>query len=337
MPEAEHANRENRAVGLGVMGFSDVIERLGLAYDSPEAWDVIDEVVEFISWHAIDASCDLSRERGPYANFVGSRWSRGLVPIDTLDELERDRGVPVDVDRTARLDWDRLRARVRGGVRNATLMAIAPTASIGLVAGTTPGLDPQFSQIFSRTTSSGKFLEINRNLVADLKGLGLWERVRDDLLRFQGDLSKVDGVPQWLKDTYRTSFQVDPTAYLHVAARAQKWIDQAISRNIYLADRSVGAMVDLYQLAWRMGVKTTYYLHMMPRHQAEQSTVKVNKAAEIAGAGGGPRRGFGARPAATAVAPAPTPSVSIELEVDVVDGAACPVDPQERLQCESCQ
>ncbi|HQD22314.1 MAG TPA: ribonucleoside-diphosphate reductase subunit alpha, partial [Arachnia sp.] len=337
VPEAEHANRENRAVGLGVMGFSDVIERLGLAYDSPEAWDVIDEVVEFISWHAIDASCDLSRERGPYANFVGSRWSRGLVPIDTLDELERDRGVPVDVDRTARLDWDRLRARVRGGVRNATLMAIAPTASIGLVAGTTPGLDPQFSQIFSRTTSSGKFLEINRNLVADLKGLGLWERVRDDLLRFQGDLSKVDGVPQWLKDTYRTSFQVDPTAYLHVAARAQKWIDQAISRNIYLADRSVGAMVDLYQLAWRMGVKTTYYLHMMPRHQAEQSTVKVNKAAEIAGAGGGPRRGFGARPAATAVAPAPTPSVSIELEVDVVDGAACPVDPQERLQCESCQ
>ena len=337
VPEAEHANRENRAVGLGVMGFSDVIERLGLAYDSPEAWDVIDEVVEFISWHAIDASCDLSRERGPYANFVGSRWSRGLVPIDTLDELERDRGVPVDVDRTARLDWDHLRARVRGGVRNATLMAIAPTASIGLVAGTTPGLDPQFSQIFSRTTSSGKFLEINRNLVADLKGLGLWERVRDDLLRFQGDLSKVDGVPQWLKDTYRTSFQVDPTAYLHVAARAQKWIDQAISRNIYLADRSVGAMVDLYQLAWRMGVKTTYYLHMMPRHQAEQSTVKVNKAAEIAGAGGGPRRGFGARPAATAVAPAPTPSVSIELEVDVVDGAACPVDPQERLQCESCQ
>jgi ribonucleoside-diphosphate reductase alpha chain len=357
VPEAEHANRENRAVGLGVMGFSDVIERLGFSYDSPEAWDVIDEVVEFISWHAIDASCDLSRERGPYVNFVGSRWSKGLVPVDTLDELERDRGVAVEVDRAARLDWDHLRARGRGGVRNATLMAIAPTASIGLVAGTTPGLDPQFSQIFSRTTSSGKFLEINRNLVADLKGLGLWEDVRDDLLRFQGDLSKVDGVPQWLKDTYRTSFQLDPTAYLHVAARAQKWIDQAISRNIYLADRSVATMVDLYQLAWRMGVKTTYYLHMMPRHQAEQSTVKVNKAAEITGAGVGPRRGFGARPTAAASAPATPkpvgfgaraaapvvpelqvePVPSIELEVDVVDGAACPVDPQERLQCESCQ
>ena len=354
VPEAEHANRENRAVGLGVMGFSDVIERLGLAYDAPEAWDVIDEVVEFISWHAIDASCDLSRERGPYANFVGSRWSRGMVPFDTLDELEADRGVPVEVDRTARLDWGALRARVRGGIRNATLMAIAPTASIGLVAGTTPGLDPQFSQIFSRTTSSGKFLEINRNLVADLKGLGLWERVCDDLLRVQGDLSRVDGVPESLQATYRTSFQVDPQAYLQVAARAQKWIDQAISRNIYLADRSVTAMVDLYQLAWRMGLKTTYYLHMMPRHQAEQSTVKVNKAAEITGAGAGPRRGFGARPAAAASAPATpapggfgsrsaapvvtgvqvVPKASIGLEID---GVECPVDPQERLQCESCQ
>ena len=176
----------------------------------------------------------------------------------------------------------------------------------------------------------------------------------DDLLRVQGDLSRVDGVPESLQATYRTSFQVDPQAYLQVAARAQKWIDQAISRNIYLADRSVTAMVDLYQLAWRMGLKTTYYLHMMPRHQAEQSTVKVNKAAEITGAGAGPRRGFGARPAAAASAPATpapggfgsrsaapvvtgvqvVPKASIGLEID---GVECPVDPQERLQCESCQ
>ncbi|GAA4892911.1 ribonucleoside-diphosphate reductase subunit alpha [Tessaracoccus lubricantis] len=327
--EAERANRENRAVGLGVMGLTDVLERLGHAYDSPAAYDLVDEVMEFISWHAIDTSCDLSRERGPYPNFAGSRWSQGWVPLDSLEALERDRGVRVDVDRTARLDWDLLRAKVRGGIRNATLLAIAPTASIGLVAGTTPGIDPQFSQLFSRATSSGKFLEVNRNLVADLKALGLWEEVRDDLLRSQGDLSVLPAVPARLKETYRTSFQVDPAAYLHVAARAQKWIDQAISRNIYLADRDVSTMEDLYQLAWRMGVKTTYYLHMMPRHTAEQSTVKVNKAAELTGAGGGARRGFGAaRPAVVALQP---------QAIEVVDGAACPVDPQERLQCDSCQ
>jgi ribonucleoside-diphosphate reductase alpha chain len=324
VPESEHSNRQNRALGLGVMGFTDIVERFGHSYESEQSYELIDQVMEFISWHAIDASADLARERGAYPNFEGSRWSQGMVPIDSLELLEADRGVPVDVDRTTRLDWDALRGKVAAGIRNSTLMAIAPTASIGLVAGTTPGLDPQFSQIFSRATSSGKFLEVNRNLVEDLRALGLWEQVREDLLRHQGDLSKVDGVPSDLQEIYRTSFQLSPYAFLHVAARAQKWIDQAISRNIYLQSRDVGEMVELYGAAWRMGVKTTYYLHMMPRHTAEQSTVKVNKAAQQTPAGGAPRRGFGAVAAPVA-------------ELEVVDGDACPVDPQERLNCESCQ
>ncbi|MFC7623214.1 ribonucleoside-diphosphate reductase subunit alpha [Microlunatus sp. GCM10028923] len=283
VPESERSNADNRAIGLGVMGFTDVVERMGFSYESEQSYALADEIMEYVSYHAIDESADLARERGAYSNFSGSRWSKGMVPFDTIDELERDRGVKVDVDRTTRLDWDALRTKVKGGIRNATLMAIAPTASIGLVAGTTPGLDPQFSQIFSRATSSGKFLEVNRNLVKDLKEYGLWEQVRDDLLRAQGDVSKIDIVPEELKKIYRTSFQLSPFAFINVAARAQKWIDQAISRNIYLASRDVGEMVDLYSAAWDKGVKTTYYLHMMPRHTAEQSTVKVNKAAELRG------------------------------------------------------
>ncbi len=304
VPESEHSNDQNRAVGLGVMGFTDIVERLGLSYESEAAYDLIDELMEFVSFHAIDASADLARERGSYPNFAGSRWSKGMVPIDTLEVLAADRGTPLTVDKTARMNWEALRSKVAGGMRNATLLAIAPTASIGLVAGTTPGIDPQFSQIFSRSTSAGKFLEVNRNLVADLKARGLWEQVREDLLRHQGDLSEIDGIPEELAAIYRTSFQLSPYAFLHVAARAQKWIDQAISRNIYLADRDISTMVDLYQAAWDLGVKTTYYLHMMPRHQAEQSTVKVNKAEELrptSGSGGAApaRRGFGAarRPA----------------------------------------
>lgn len=338
VPESERSNEENRALGLGVMGFTDVVERFGWSYESERSFDLMDEVMEFVSWHAIDASADLARERGAYPNFGGSRWSQGLVPLDSLDLLEADRGVAVDVSRASRLDWGVLREKVAGGIRNSTLMAIAPTASIGLVAGTTPGLDPQFSQIFSRATSAGKFLEVNRNLVEDLRRLGLWEQVREDLLRHQGDLSKVEGVPLELVEIYRTSFQLSPYAFLKVAARAQKWIDQAISRNIYLQSRDVGEMVDLYSAAWRMGVKTTYYLHMMPRHTAEQSTVKVNKSEAIAPAGGG-RRGFGAAAPATAPAPVTTVPEPVEgfQELDVVDGQACPIDPQERLQCESCQ
>ena len=335
VPESEHSNDLNRALGLGVMGFTDIVERFGYSYESPEAYELVDRLMEFVSWHAIDASADLARERGAYANFEGSRWSQGLVPLDTLDLLEADRGMPVEVDRTSTLDWDALRTKVAGGIRNSTLLAIAPTASIGLVAGTTPGLDPQFSQIFSRATSSGKFLEVNRNLVEDLRAAGLWEEVRESLLRHQGDLSKVaqeHDVPAELVEIYQTSFQLSGRAYLEVAARAQKWIDQAISRNIYLADRSVANMTELYSLAWRMGVKTTYYLHMMPRHTAEQSTVKVNKSEARTPAAAGARRGFGAaRPAAPAVVPEQV------QELEQVSGAECPIDPQERLQCDSCQ
>jgi ribonucleoside-diphosphate reductase alpha chain len=342
VPESEHSNERNRALGLGVMGFTDIVERFGYSYESEAAYALIDQLMEFVSWHAIDASADLARDRGSYPNFAGSRWSQGLVPIDSLELLEADRGVPVEVDRASRLDWDVLRAKVAGGIRNSTLMAIAPTASIGLVAGTTPGLDPQFSQIFSRSTSSGKFLEVNRNLVRDLRDAGLWEQVREELLRHQGDLSKVDGIPAELQEIYRTSFQLSPYAFLHVAARAQKWVDQAISRNIYLASRDVGDMVDLYSAAWRMGVKTTYYLHMMPRHQAEQSTVRVNKAEQPAAGSGGPRRGFGAAaagaaPAAGLTTPVTAPAPEGATQLEVVDEVACPVDPQERLQCDSCQ
>jgi len=281
VPESDFANRENRAIGLGVMGFTDISERLGLSYESEEAYELIDEIVEFVSFHAIDASADLARERGSYNNFAGSGWSLGKVPFDTIAEAEADRGVPITVDRTVRQDWAGLRAKVKGGIRNATLMAVAPTASIGLVAGTTPGFDPQFSQIFSRATSSGKFLEVNRNLVKDLQDLGMWEQVKDELLAVQGDLSQIDSVPQHLKDVYKTSFQLSPYAFIEVAARAQKWIDQAISRNIYLEDRDVENMMALYSAAWERGVKTTYYLHMKPRHTAEQSTVRVNKTEKI--------------------------------------------------------
>ncbi|NDL60116.1 ribonucleoside-diphosphate reductase subunit alpha [Phytoactinopolyspora mesophila] len=382
VPEAERSNELNRAVGLGVMGFTDVVERLGWSYESEPAYELIDRLMEFVSWHAIDASADLARERGAYANFQGSRWSQGMVPFDTVGITEKRRGRPLTVDRTARLDWDSLRTKVRGGMRNATLLAIAPTASIGLVAGTTPGLDPQFSQIFSRATSSGKFLEVNRNLVSDLKARGLWESVREDLLRAQGDVSALKDVTDDLKAVYKTSFQLSPYAFIEVAARAQKWIDQAISRNMYLETRDLGDMVDIYSEAWAKGLKTTYYLHMKPRHSAELSTVRVNKAETSPGAGGhGPRpavatatghgpvagsgrpsavasgahagpgssrrRGFGfasavSRPAEDASSGAEAPAHErqevVEQEVaDVVGDVACPVDPQERVECDSCQ
>lgn len=289
IPEAMHANQQNRALGLGIMGFTDVIEKLGYSYESEQAYELIDQLTEFISFHAIDESADLAEERGSYPNFQGSGWSKGFLPIDTLDTAAADRQRTIDIVRTQKLDWEQLRAKVKRGMRNATLMAIAPTANIAHVVGTTPGLDPQFSQIFSRATLNGKFLEVNGNLVNDLKKLGLWDDVKEDVLRLQGDLTEIEAIPQHIKDIYKTSFQLSPYAFIEVAARAQKWVDQAISRNMYLETRDIDDMVDIYRTAWKKGLKTTYYLHVKPRHTAEQSTVKVNKSASL-----GPKKtGFG--------------------------------------------
>jgi ribonucleoside-diphosphate reductase alpha chain len=278
VPEAMHSNNQNRALGLGFMGFTEVTERLGYSYESEEAYDLVDQIAEFISYHAIDESADLAKKYGSYPMFKGSGWSKGILPIDTIDKLAADRKVKVEVNRKTRLDWDALRIKVKKGMRNATLMAVAPTANIAHIAGTTPGLDPQFAQIFSRATLNGKFLEVNTNLVHDLKELGLWDQVKEQILINQGDVQTIEAIPQKVRDVYKTSFQLSPYAFIEVAARAQKWVDQAISRNMYLQTRDIDDMVDIYTAAWKRGLKTTYYLHVKPRHSAEQSTTRVNKA-----------------------------------------------------------
>ena len=293
IPEAMHSNQQTRAIGLGIMGFSDVLEKLGYCYESKESYDLVDQLTEFISYHAIDQSADLAKELGSYPTFAGSGWSKGLLPIDTVDKLSKDRGVKVKIDQKTRLDWDGLRKKVKKGMRNATLMAIAPTANIGHVAGTTPGIDPQFAQIFSRSTLNGKFLEVNHNLVRDLKKLGLWDNLKDEIFAAQGDIQDIDGIPQNIKDVYKTSFQLSPYAFIEVAARAQKWVDQAISRNMYLETRDIDEYVKIYSEAWKCGLKTTYYLHVKPRHQSEQTTVSVDKIAEQKVRTNSKVRGFG--------------------------------------------
>lgn len=280
VPEAMHANSQTRALGLGLMGFTDILEKLHLSYESEEAYDLIDQLTEFISYHAIDESAERAQTLGSYPAFKGSGWSQGILPIDTIKQLDTDRKVKVEINRKSKLDWEALRAKVKKGMRNATLMAIAPTANIGHIAGTTPGLDPQFAQIFSRSTLNGKFLEVNANLVRDLKELDLWESLKDEVFANQGDIQNIEGIPDDIKAVYKTSFQLSPYAFIEVAARAQKWVDQAISRNMYLETRDIDEYIKIYSEAWRRGLKTTYYLHVKPRHQAEQTTVSVDKIAQ---------------------------------------------------------
>ena len=347
--EAQRADDENRAVGLGLMGFTDTIEKLGFSYEDQGAYDIADKVFEFISYCAIDESANLATERGSYKNFAGSGWSRGMVPVDTLANLEYERGFELTVPKVATMvnpivDWDALRAKVKNGIRNATLMAIAPNANIGLVAGTSPGIDPRFAQMFSRNKISGKYLEINPNLVNSLKELNIWDKVRDEILTNQGDLEAIELIPDHIKHIYKTSFSVSAYAFIEVAARAQKWVDQAISRNMYLETRDIDEVMNIYSSAWEKGLKTTYYLHMKPRHTAEQSTVSVNKAQSMG------KLGFGAlRAKATTsevVSNVETNNVAevaeTEVKVPTNDGRPAvtvhlSADPQDALLCEGCQ
>lgn len=353
VPEAEKSDKENRAVGLGVMGFADAVEKMGYSYDNEKAYDFADKVFEFISYMAIDESTKLAKERGSYMHFEGSRWSKGMVPFDSIVELEKERGKELTVDKGSKhggLNWDVLREKVKKGIRNATLMAVAPNANIGLVANTTPGIDARFAQLFSRNKISGKYLDINVNLVDDLKERGIWEQVRELIVEHQGDIADIDEIPQDLKDIYKTSFTTSPYAYVEVAARAQKWVDQALSRNMYLATRDNNEIMDIYKTAWEKGVKTTYYLHMKPRHTAEQSTIKVNKSSAIGKTGFGTLKSkFAERRQEAELAKAQPVESGVAVDVDKKDKVAvansgsdndaktCPVDPQERLQCDSCQ
>jgi ribonucleoside-diphosphate reductase alpha chain len=370
--EARRADNENRAVGLGLMGFSDAIETLGFSYEDTEAHDFADKVFEFISYMAIDESANLAVERGTYQHFKGSEWSKGHVPVDTLMKLEEERGRPLIVKKESvagvpKLDWDAMRLKVKKGVRNATLLAIAPNANIGLVAGTSPGIDPRFTQMFSRNKISGKYLEINPNLVSALKKEKIWSKVRDQILEHHGDIEEIAEIPDHIKRIYKTSFSVSPYGYIEVAARAQKWVDMGLSRNMYLDVRDIDEIMNIYTTAWDKGLKTTYYLHMKPRHNAEQSTVKVNKSEALG------RRGFAAlrmkgkeeemsSPAMsveqpTLVAQAPQQIEKVEVVITQSASVASPIshqamrstekvealkvylpdDPQDQFLCEGCQ
>jgi ribonucleoside-diphosphate reductase alpha chain len=322
VPEATRSDSENRAIGLGVMGLADTFEQLGMAYDSEHAYDFADRVFEFVSYMAIDESTNLAVERGSYKNYPGSRWSKGMVPIDTLAELSRDRGIPVTVDSQSKhkgLNWDTLRAKVKKGIRNATLMAVAPNANIGLIVGTSPGMDPRFAQVFSRNKISGKYMDVNHNLVKDLKNMGLWDKVKQQIIENQGDIAPIAGIPDHLKAIYKTSFTTSPYAFIEVAARAQKWIDQAISRNMYLETRDMEETMNVYTTAWEKGLKSTYYLHLKPRHSAEQSTVKVDKSAKFN------RKAFGAFASVRTELPKEELAVRSPLEVDMPQPVAVPL------------
>ena len=273
-PEAKNANLRHRPVGMGLMGFQDALYKLKISYASNEAIAFADTSMEAISYFAILASTELAAERGAYESYKGSKWDRGLLPIDTIDLLEQERGLPVSMDRSSTMDWNVVRAAIRKhGMRNSNTMAIAPTATISNITGVSQSIEPTFKNLFAKGNLSGDFTVINSYLVEDLKALGLWDKKMLEELKYKdGSILSIDRIPEQIREIYRTAFEVEPGWYVECASRRQKWIDMGQSLNLYIAAPSGKKLNDMYLHAWESGLKTTYYLRATAASTVEQST-----------------------------------------------------------------
>ncbi len=331
VPKARNSNLRHRPVGLGIMGFQDCLHLMRTPYASQAAVDFADRSQEAVCYYAYWASTELAAERGRYSTFAGSLWERGILPQDTLALLAESRGaLPgdgasstslVDVDLTSTLDWEALRERIRQfGMRNSNCVAIAPTATISNIVGVAASIEPTFQNLFVKSNLSGEFTVVNQYLVRDLKKIGLWDEVMvADLKYFDGSLARIDRVPPQLRSLYATAFEIDPRWLIEAAARRQKWIDQAQSLNIYLAGASGKTLDETYKLAWRRGLKTTYYLRTVGATRAEKSTSTRGGELNAVAAGSA----FGA-----SAAPSP-----------LAEGTVCGLKPGDSgfADCEACQ
>lgn len=277
--EAEFSNFKHRPIGLGIMGFQDLLYELKMRFDSAEAVELSDSMMEFISLNAILASSELARERGTYESYQGSKWSRNLFPVDSVAILEAERGIPTGVSSDSKLDWSSVRESVRAnGMRNSNVLAIAPTATIANISGCLPSIEPIYKNLYVKSNFSGEFTVINRHLVEDLKQMGLWKKeIIDKIKYYEGSVQRIFEIPEEIRAKYQEVFELDTHWIIRHAAARGKWIDQSQSINIFTSTESGKAIGAIYLDAWKSGLKTTYYLRSLGATSIEKSTLDINK------------------------------------------------------------
>ncbi|WP_266080303.1 ribonucleoside-diphosphate reductase subunit alpha [Haladaptatus caseinilyticus] len=275
--QAEQSNMQHRPVGLGTMGFHDALMELGVPMNAETAVEKANRWQEFVSYHTILNSSKLAKERGSYPSYEGSKWDRGLLPQDTVDLLEAERGREIPTDCEETLDWYVVREHVEEhGIRNSNMMAIAPTATVSTINGTTPSIEPLYSNLYVKSNMSGDFTVINDDLVEDLEAEGLWDEEMVDRIKYHdGSVQEIDAVPDDLQELYRGAFEIDPRHQLRLTAHRQTWIDQSVSHNVFFPSTDGSLLDDVYKTAWRLGLKTTYYLRTLGASQIEKSTLDM--------------------------------------------------------------
>lgn len=277
--EARHSNMLHRPVGLGQMGLQDALYKLDIAFDSPEALEFADKVSEAISYHAILASSQLAKERGAYASYQGSKWSRNILPQDTIALLEQERGVTIDIPKEERLDWSAVRDHIKQhGMRNSNCMAIAPTATIANIAGCLPCIEPIYKNLYVKANMSGEFTVINKYLIEDLKKLDLWnQEMLEQIKYYDGSVQMIEAIPAYIREKYKEAFELDAEWMIDISAARGRWIDQSQSHNVFMKGVSGTKLHDIYMRAWQKGLKTMYYFRTLGASQIEKSTLDAKK------------------------------------------------------------
>ena len=274
--EASNSNLRNRPIGLGMMALHDICHKMNINIDSEEAIKLNDDLFEFYSYHAILSSSLLALEKGKYETYEGSLWSQNILPIDSYSVLsEYKKSSFLGHGESSDNDWEALRSHIAEfGMRNSNVMAIAPTATIGYINGVEQSIEPNFSVLFVYENKSGNFYITNPHFVNDMKERGLWSQEISSLVKsVDGDLTILgDVIPDDLKEKYKTAFDRDMFKLIDCNAVRQKWIDQAVSFNLYNKSTSLKYLNDIYMSCWEKGLKTTYYLRNRAASKIEKST-----------------------------------------------------------------
>ena len=340
---AKRSNLRHRPIGLGVMGLAHALYMKGIPFASEAAVEFNDEAMEAIAYYAYEASSDIAAERGTYSTYKGSKWDRGLLPQDTVDILEQERGVKVDVPRGGRMDWAPVRAKIaRHGMRNSNVLAIAPTATISNITATSPCIEPTYKNLFVKSNLSGEFIVLNPFLVKDLKARGLWDQeMIDNLKYFDGEVMDIDRMPADLKARYMTAFDIDPKWIIAAAARRQKWIDQSQSVNLWIKTPDQKTLSHMYRQAWHAGLKTTYYLRSLGASNIEKATIAVKKETRGAikeGADGGQNSGDTGGTHSIAQVKADAATAAGKKTFTAAEKNACSIEAMRNGEtCEACQ
>lgn len=275
--ETENSNMKHRPVGLGIMGFQDVLSKSGVSFDSEVAVKLSDEIQEFVAYNAYLASSELAEERGAYSSYKGSKWDRGELPQDTFVKMEKIRGIPTYIAPEGKLDWKPVRESIKKhGMRNSNCLAIAPTASISNLAGCYPSIEAPYSNLYVKSNMFGEFIVSNDYLVEDLQKIGIWgSSMIEKLKANDGNIQGISEIPVHIRSKYKGAFSIDPHWTIRHAAHRSKWIDQSQSINIFTNTTKGSVLADIYMDAWKSGLKTTYYLRSLGASAIEKSTVSL--------------------------------------------------------------